>query len=364
MGFRRIDWSQVHQKRSNRPFYLIMGLFSRLYSIAGALRLRGYETGFLKKMRLPGFVLSIGNITAGGTGKTPAVIMIAGWALRQGLRPAVLSRGYGGSYGSKVLQVSDCEKISATANEAGDEPLLLAKALPGVPVVLSKRRYPAGMYASKKFGSDFFVLDDGFQHMALERDIDMVLLDAESPFGNGYLLPRGPLREPLKNLGRADAICLTRASETDSGMADTHLLPDVVSGKPVFYAGHVPEKVVFPNRKEEEPVDFLKGKRVVAFAGIGNPLSFKKTLERQGASIIKFERFADHHPFDRREVDLLALEVTKTGADCLITTEKDWVRLSGTGASYPSISYLSVRFEILSDKDGFFEFIKNEIKRK
>ena len=240
------------------------------------------------------FVISVGNITAGGTGKTPAVSMLAKWAFGEGHRVAILSKGYGGRYKHKVLEVSDGRHIYADAQVAGDEPLLLARGVSRSPVVISKKRYLAGMYAHKKFGSDFFILDDGFQHLELKRNLNLALIDASEPFGNAHLLPWGPLREPLSQLERADAFILTRFSRaqgaerrgqsakgnaqsaegrgqrternairhTSGAMRSPQetlaFLKERFPSTPVFCADHIPDKVIFPFSGEAHTPGFLR----------------------------------------------------------------------------------------------------------
>ena len=174
-----------------------------------AARNRLYDGGLLKQQKLPRPVISVGNLTVGGTGKTPTVIFIAHILKDHGYRPAVLSRGYGGSANAPVNVVSDGNRILMGWREAGDEPILIASAVPGIPVLTGSRRLLTGRAAVETFGADVLILDDAFQHRSLFRDIDMVLLDAARPFGNGFLLPRGPLREPRIPLRRADILLRT-----------------------------------------------------------------------------------------------------------------------------------------------------------
>ena len=208
------DWSRIHNRTKWNSWTLPLSVCSFFYGAGVRVRLRRYYSGALKVRRLPGFVVSVGNLTAGGTGKTPAVVMLAEWAAREGAKVAVLTRGYGGSHGREVLEVSDGKEVRLEPFLSGDEPCLLAKRLDGVPVIVANERYKAGLYAHGKFGSDFFILDDGYQHIRLARDMNIVLLDALNPFGNGHLLPWGPLREPLREIRRADACILTRAGKS------------------------------------------------------------------------------------------------------------------------------------------------------
>ena len=317
-----------------------------------------YYAGLLKVRRLPGFVVSLGNLTVGGTGKTPAVAMLAEWAVREGEKVAILTRGYGGRHGSEVLEVSDGKRIMADPLFCGDEPCLLAKRLDGVPVVVANERYEAGMYAHAKFGSDFFILDDGYQHIRLARDMNIVLLGATNPFGNGHLLPRGPLREPLREIRRAHACIFTRAEAYGSDHAIPNFLRKEVGPIPCFRAGHLPERVMLPHTGDSYGTEFLKGKRVVAFAGIGSPESFKETLIEAGADVARFVPFRDHFRFSENDLEEIFRVREALNAALVITTEKDWMRISSMGPPRSHMAYLTIRFSILDEKAGFFEMIR------
>jgi len=358
------EWPHVHQEKSPGPWSSLLTFFSALYGLGIRLRLWAYGCGLFKRKFLPGFVVSIGNITAGGTGKTPAVMMLARWAMNEGYPVAVLSRGYGGRYRTKVLAVSDGNRIKAGPEEAGDEPYLLATRLSDVPVVVSKKRFLAGLFARKKYGCDFFILDDGFQHLELHRDLDLALIDSTNPLGNGNLLPRGPLREPLEQLTRANACIVTRCKGQALGETMPSFLRVKFSSIPVFCADHVPESVVFPHSKEVYGPEFLKGKRVLAFAGIARPESFRQTLTGLGADIVYFREFKDHYPFNRSDIHALIQMKEKQGAEHIITTEKDWVRVSPLAAGRPDMSYLSISFEFTSGREEFFRMIREKIEDK
>lgn len=350
-----MDWSSLHEKKGLGPLSLPLALLSVFYGAGVRLRVRCRG----ESDRLPGFVLSVGNITTGGTGKTPAVVAIAEWARDQGRRVAVLSRGYGGSYPGEVLEVSDGEHVHAGPHEAGDEPCLLASRLPGVPVVLARKRVKAGLHAHRKFHSDFFLLDDGFQHIGLSRDLDLVLLDAKNPFGNGRLLPWGPLREPLSHLKRASAFLITRCAGGRDEEDLSRWIERRFPGRPVFRSVHEPQAVRFFENGECRPVTFLRGKRVVAFAGVAKPLHFEKTLTEAGALPAAFRAFGDHHRFSDEEIrDLLALK-SSTGADLLVTTEKDRERLRGI--SCPGLAYLTISMK-LHEEGKFFAFVQEVLR--
>lgn len=357
------DWSHIHAEKRFHVGTLPLALLSVLYGLG--VRLRFVAVKKRKKKELPGFVVSIGNLTVGGTGKTPTTITIAEWALREGYNVAVLSRGYGGKYKTKVLVVSDQDGIKADPETAGDEPYLIARRLKSVPVIISRYRYLAGIRAHEMFRSNFFILDDGFQHLMLKRDLDLVLIDASNPFGNGHLLPWGPLREPFKQLKRADALIFTRSGSSPAEYDVERSLKERLREKPLFRSDHVPEEIIFPFKKDivRDP-EFLKGKRVTAFAGIARPEAFKDTLIKLGADLVSFINFKDHYPFSPDDFRGLVAEKEKNGAEFLITTEKDWVRLESIISEYPELAYLKIKFALLSDEENFFNMVKERIEKK
>ncbi|SPD76504.1 Tetraacyldisaccharide 4'-kinase [uncultured Desulfobacterium sp.] len=356
------DWSVIHQDRSVGLKSLPLALLSVPYGLALGLRPRLYSFGMIRKRSLPGTVISIGNLTVGGTGKTPAVAMVSRWAKEKGFNVAILSRGYGGVYKGKVLEVSDGKSIKAGPRQAGDEPYLLAKRLPGVPLVISKMRYLAGLFAHEKFGSDFFILDDGFQHIALKRDLDVVLIDAVNPFGNGHLLPWGPLREPVNHLVRADVFIITRAVSPSS----TELARGIEKfpSTPVFFADHRPSEIVFPCTSNVFEASFIKGKKILAFAGIANPRLFRETLIRLGADVVFFKGFKDHYQFKREDLSSLIREKEGSKAQYMITTEKDWMRISSLDLTCRELAYLAIEFVLLSDNNRFFDIVEKRVMQR
>ncbi len=364
MGVFEPNWSQIHQSKSLRLLSPFLAFLSILYGIGCGLRLWAYSKGILKRKSLPGFVVSVGNLTTGGTGKTPAVAMLARWAQEEGYHVAILSKGYGGRYKGKVLEVSDGSRIKADPRETGDEPYLLAKKLSGIPIIISRKRFLAGLFAYEKFGCDLFILDDSFQHLNLTRDLDLVLIDATHPFGNGHLLPWGPLREPFHQLARADVSILTRVSSCGPGDRATDFFKGKFPTIPIFYADHMPSNVVFPlKNKVYDPV-FLKGKRVLAFAGIAQPDVFRKTLIGLGGDVVYFRGFRDHYQFKRDEIQMLIQMKEEFGAQYLLTTEKDWMRIASYAPAYHDMAYLCVEFSLLSDQDAFFKIVKDSINKR
>jgi tetraacyldisaccharide 4'-kinase len=260
MRLRQTEWSHIHEARGLHLYTIPLAFLSILYG--AGVRARNLILKNRGK-RLPGFVMSIGNITAGGTGKTPAVIMVAAWAKAQGYRVAVLSRGYGGKLKKGAQDVSDGKDILVGPEVSGDEPWQIAGSLKDVPVVVSPSRYLAGMEAKKKFDTEFFILDDGFQHIRLARDLDVVLADAKSPFGNMHMLPWGPLREPLSGLRRADIVVFTRSKGISPCCTNPY-----IANKPGVTGDHLPDNIIYPCTGEANDLSAVRGRPVMAFQAL------------------------------------------------------------------------------------------------
>lgn len=274
-------------------------------------------------------VLSVGNLTVGGTGKTPVVAWLTSWLCNAGRRTAVVSRGYGGHAGRRPLVVSVGAGPLCHVRECGDEPWLLARDLPGVLVVVGSDRWAAAQEAAR-LGADVAVLDDGFQHRQLSRDLDIVLLDSSDPFGGGRLLPHGLLREPLRSLERAGVVVVTRCGPHDSLAGIESSVRRFNTQAPLLRAGHeVLGFVDASGRAVPAP------RRAVAFCAIGSPRRFKDDLERTGVELVAFLSHRDHHRYSAAQLTRLhrlALE-----QDCaLVTTEKDLVRIGAAQAAQPS----------------------------
>jgi tetraacyldisaccharide 4'-kinase len=306
-----------------------------------------YARGLLKCRRLACPVVSVGNLTVGGTGKTPAVELAVRTLMELGHRPAVVSRGYGRrTHGIQI--VADAASIRLDAEEGGDEPFLLARRLPGVPVVVGSNRYDAGRHAIDRFGVTAIVLDDGFQHRTLAKDLEIVMARARAPWGNGRLLPGGPLREPLAALGRADLIVVTGARGADDVGEVIDAARAYAPHAPVVAARHVPTECWEAGSMKDVPVETLLGKRLFVFAGIGTPAGFRRTLQETGVVESGFARFADHHWYTREEVRMLDGQAAASGADGLVTTEKDWVRLRRLPPVKRPLYVIGVRLTLLS----------------
>lgn len=354
----------MHADRSRSPAALALGLGSLLYGLG--LRLDRARYRRRGRRRLPGLVVSVGGLTAGGAGKTPMTAVLAEWARGQGHRVAVLSRGYGGKRGRGVVTVSDGERVLAGADQAGDEPRMLAERLCGVPVVVAGRRFRAGRLAHETWGTRVFLLDDGFQHWALERDVDVVLLDAQNPVGNGHLLPWGPLREPVEALGRAQVAVLTRCRVLESGGEPADRLLSRFPGLPVVRSVHAPAGVRFSgrNRQREEPPSSLRGRRVAAFCGIARPAAFRETLADLGAEVVVFQAFRDHHPYTRREVDRLLARFRRCGAEALLTTEKDWMRAGRLLSGVQEAGFLRIALAFPNGSRALFDAVSAAAARR
>lgn len=266
------------------------------YGAAMGIRNAGYACGLLRVHRLPCRVVCVGNVTVGGTGKTPTVVTLARRLLAAGSRVCVLLRGYGRA-GTAAEVVSDGQDLLLDWRQAGDEAVLLGRLLPGIPIVVGADRVEAGRLALSRFGPDTILLDDGFQHRRLYRDADLVLLDATDPFGGGHLLPRGRLREPLTALRRAHAILLSRADQACGLTGLRRRLEEMAPGIPQILTRHRPTGIAELAGGVARPPEWLRGRRVLAVSGIANPAAFHRTLTDLGAVLSGALAFPDHHPY-------------------------------------------------------------------
>jgi tetraacyldisaccharide 4'-kinase len=334
----------------------LLTMLSYPYNWAHELRLQAYHRRWAAIRRLPCRVISIGNLTLGGTGKTPIVELVAGLMQQEGKRVCVLSRGYGGKARSGVLVVSDGKRCLVPPEVAGDEPVLLAEHLAALPVIVGKDRYAAGMLAVERFGVDTIVLDDGFQHVQLARDLDILLLDARRPFGNGRLFPRGELRDRPSAIARADAIVVTR---WESDAVSSLRVPQLCrSNLPLFYSQHTPLDLHVLSDGQILPLTSLKGQRILAFCGIATPHHFRLTLERLGAEIAAFVAFPDHHPYLLSEIEQLVGIAKQHGVAVLVTTEKDGVRLRRLPTLAGQVWALRIRATIVEQEATWKTYIR------
>ncbi|MEW6555805.1 MAG: tetraacyldisaccharide 4'-kinase [Elusimicrobiota bacterium] len=316
----------------------------------------------IKQKKLHCKVISVGNITVGGTGKTPTVIFLAELLKKLNKKVCVISRGYKRQITNYKLQntnvVSDGKKVFLGPKIASDEPYLIAKLLNNVPVIIGKNRYKTGLFAIEKFGIDTIILDDGFQHLNLFRDIDIVCINALNPFGNNLLLPSGYLREPVKNINRASAFVVTRCDK----VANTSIskIEDVIrkhnKSAPIFHASF--NKKIFNKNGSEINSVILKNQNAIAVSGIAVPEDFEKTLKELGVNLLVHKKFPDHYFFRDKDIKKLYSDAAEFQA-FVITTSKDVVRLPEDFPCY----VLDIKLEI-HQKDEFKKFLENEIAKK
>lgn len=362
-------WNEMAGGTGKGPIFFLARLlllpFSFVYGIAAAARNVFYNAGLLRARRLPVPVISVGNIVVGGTGKSPLVQLIARGLSERGTRVAVLSRGYGAAVkdASLPVVVSDGERVMHDAARAGDEPLMLARRLPGSLILADPDRLRAGAAAAGRLGAEIIILDDGFQHRRAARDVDILLLDAARPFGNGLLLPAGPMRETAGAIARADIIILTRCE----GEPARDLLARVRRlnpGAAVFRSRHEPVLLRrIPSGEIEKP-GFLKGIRVAAFSGIARPDDFIGLLTRLGARCVCRRDFPDHHYYSEAETGAIVAAARRAGAEAIVTTAKDAVRLPGTADRTLPLLALEIKMTIGDGEEKLIESVLNKISNK
>ena len=348
-----------------------LNIASRAYGPLVEFKYYLHKKGILERKRLPIKVISIGNITLGGTGKTPTTQYLAKFLSEKGFKPIILSRGYKRKGNiDEIKIVSDGNKILSNPSESGDEPYLLAQNLKGVPVVVGKNRYKAGMLAIEKFKSNVALLDDGFQHFALDRDLDILLINSLNPFGNGYLFPRGQLREPIKALSRAGIIIITKS---DSEMRNNRVTS--VPHFPIKSIDEITNTIRKYNTKaliaksihkftklfgENDTLELnqLKDKKVLAFCGIADEYYFTYKLS-QIASNNKCIIFDDHHHYTESDVNNILNNFQEFKADILVTTQKDYYKVKKLfidnrriNATATNPYYIGMEIEIIENKEA------------
>ena len=351
---------------------LLKGL-SFLFLTVVSVRYFLYRTGLLRRYPLGTQVISIGNVTAGGTGKTPVTEIFARTLAAEGRKVAILSRGYRRKEApwwqrlftqviEKPLVVSDGRHVLLDSATGGDEPYMLASNLPGVAVVVDRNRVKAGRYAVNRLGCDTLILDDGFQYQKLKHSIEVVLVDSTNPFGNGNMLPRGILREPVRNLRRADIIFLTKCRGDVSAVKQEIRRYNTTAE--IVECNHTPKVLKDVWSREEFPLDWLRGKTVCTLSGIASPKGFENSLRHLGAKVVWCERYADHHRYDASEVLYALNRTADMGADALVTTEKDAVRFPRLETAPVKCLYLRIAIEILAGGESFTQLINRICFRK
>lgn len=376
-GFEQYFLDLMAGKRRNwfdRAVVCLLFVASRFYRMAVQFRHWLYDKRVIRNQALGCLVVSIGNLSCGGTGKTPVVEVFARSLSAKGRKVAILSRGYRRkkrSFWEKLAHafhsgemelppqvVSDGRNLLMDSEHAGDEPYMLASNLPDVAVVVDKDRVKSGIHAIDEFETDVIILDDGFQYLRLKPHINIVLVDSTDPFGNGHVLPRGILREPIKNIRRADYIFLTKSDGTHKNQHLKRFLRRHTRRAEIIECCHRPRHLVklFTDR-ECEDLEFLKGKKVAALSAIARPESFEDFLEQLGAELVVKDHFADHHRYTRQEIIDFVNTAKNSGAEIIVTTEKDAVRIPHIERCDVPIYYLRIQIDILSGKESFDQCI-------
>jgi len=352
---------------------IVLRLLSFIYLAVVQLRLYLYRKRILKERQLGCLVISIGNLTVGGTGKTPVVEKFARALQSGGRRVAILSRGYksidrrkkktwweralGQGPETTPRVVSDGKRVLLDSGTSGDEPYMLASNLRGVAVVVDKDRVKGGLHALKELGVDTLLLDDGLQYLHLKHRLDIVLVDRQAPFGNEHLLPRGTLREPPRNLRRASYIFITKCN----GESNTELIQRIRQHNrtaEIIECTHKPLYLKHVYREERLPLDFLKGLYIGSLCGIAAPESFEEGLRKLGAKIELSRHFADHHRYAQKELTSFLQRCVRRDVSAVVTTEKDAVRLPVLDNLEVPIYFLRVEIEILNGQETWEQCVQ------
>jgi len=341
-------------------FAFVLFVLSIMY--AGIMKIRAllYQWGIFQINKLPCKIISIGNISIGGAGKTPMTLYIAKMLKQLGFRVVILSRGYKGTYKQACAIVSDGKEIFMDARSAGDEPFLMAKKLSDIPVIVGKKRFECGQMAVQVFSPDIILLDDAFQHLRLFRDINIVLLDAHNPLGNSHVIPRGVLREPKSHLHRAHLFVLTRAKDSNNV---SQIQPYIVN-KPVFKCNHVPDQLIQINNAGQVTFfhpETLKNKAVYAFSGIANNDSFLEMLASLDYQIVGSEHFNDHHDYHENDLKMILENVINSGAAYILTTEKDYVKVCNQIQWTLPLFALGIQMRFGKDTNRFESTIRDQV---
>ena len=299
------------------------------YGVVAGLRALLYDWGWFAQRKLPVSVLSVGNLTLGGTGKTPVVIVLVDWLLAQGKRVAILSRGYRRTSTAPFLLVSDGERLLVNPKEAGDEPFLMAQRCPKAIVAVGADRYELGDWVLNRFPVDCLVLDDGYQHLGLYRDVNLLLVDATDAEGLAALVPSGRLREPLQAAARATAIVVTRADVPAQVTEVCHRLRATLGTMPdPIQVVFRPDSLVSVVTGTAQTLSWSKGKTALLCSGVGHAGSFRSLVERMGMKILDEVAYADHHDYTSHDIERLTARAAELQAELIVTTEKDACKLA------------------------------------
>lgn len=332
------------------------------YRAALTARSASYRIGLLSTRGLPVPVISVGNVTVGGSGKTPLAEVVVLALAEMGARPALISRGYGRrSRGVRI--VADGGGLRLGVRDGGDEPVLLAERLPGVPIVVGENRYEAGAVAVGTCFANALVLDDGFQHRTLAKDLEILLVSGSDPWGNGRLFPRGSLREPLSALKRAGLVVVTNPPTAAATSDIAHVLRRRGSAATVLSGAYRPTSLRRGDHVRTEAPEALRGRKVLMLAGLAAPGGFVATAESLGAEVAGLAEFPDHHWYTPGDLARVAARVRETGAEAVLTTEKDWVRLREMPRGNVPFWVLSVRLDLGADSVALAQVLSETLRR-
>lgn len=377
----RLEWLEAYllsviedrqQGKRHLPVRIFLYMLSLVFAGLVQTRLWLFKKGIYRPHTLGCQVISIGNLTVGGTGKTPIVEIFARTLQKSGRKVAILSRGYKkdeAPFLERLINkitfresvqpprvVSDGERLLLDSAQSGDEPYMLASNLKDVVVVVDKDRVKAGAWAINKYGCDTLILDDGFQYLALKHRLDIMLVDRTNPFGNWRMLPRGILREPVRNIKRAGFIFITK-SNGDGAEELKKTLRQYNTEAEIVECRHCARYLKNLYSDEVQPLEFLKDKNIAAISGIARPKGFEDELVRLGAKLLYHKRYADHHRYSQQEIIDTINRSIQRGANMIITTEKDAVRFPKVERRDLPIYFLRVEIEMLSGEEKFNEWI-------
>jgi tetraacyldisaccharide 4'-kinase len=339
------------------PVFWFFRFISFFYLLGHHFRLWAYRWGIFPRRSLDCRVISVGNLTLGGTGKTPFVMMIAETLRGNGFKPAILTRGYGGRSKKPINVVCDGKEILLSPEWVGDEAVMMAEKLKNVPILTGADRFQTGRYALKNFEIDTLILDDGFQHLALRRDLDILLCDHQRPLGNNHLFPAGELREPASETRRADMVCFTRYSG------------GIVKFSPKFL-GSIPQikthlrldSIINMENGDVCDAEVLKGQPVIAFCGIAKPEGFRQILQDVQVQLKMFKAFPDHYEYSLNDIKELESIASQQGAKYILVSEKDAVKLKDMKFSLPFFKVV-IDLEILEGREIFNKKITTTTNR-
>ena len=358
------DLFQPGQEKKKGPFralaLVVLSFLSLVYRLVCGTRLFLYRCGLRRQTKLKARVISVGNITVGGTGKTPLVIYLAEKLKAQDEKVAILTRGYKRKK-KEMLDLTGIARPEVNWRDTGDEPYLLAGRLPDVSIVVTKQRSSSGEYAIERHGVRLVILDDGFQHLKLFRDLDIVVIDSANPFGNGRLLPAGPLREPLTSLKRADVFVLTKTDQAANKEKLIAILRRYNHKAPIVESVYQVRSIERLSDGSEVKVSELQNKKALAFSGIGNPLSFENTSKQLGIQILRHHKFSDHFAYRNKDILELSREAESLGVDLIITTEKDSVRIPLINELKIPIYVLKIDLKVTSGEEILLEKIRGKV---